>query len=67
MIRRSKHNAREHSLIAEDNWAEDSCLISIYALCPHQDDYQVKINMKFGLAEKQHEIKTDKYPETWKS
>jgi len=30
----------------------------------HQSDYQIKINMRFGLVEQQHEIKTDKYLET---
>ena len=25
--------------------------------CVHQGDYQVKINMRFGLAKHQHEIK----------
>ena len=32
-----------------------------YMPCVHQGDYQVKINMRFGLAEQQHEIKTDKH------
>ena len=32
----------------------------------HQGDYQVKINMRFGLAEQQHEIKIDKHSETLK-
>ena len=32
--------------------------------CVHQGDYQIKINMRFGLVGQQHEIKTDKHSET---
>ena len=35
-----------------------------YTSCVHPSDYQIKINMRFGLVEQQHEIKTDKYSET---
>ena len=34
--------------------------------CVHQSDYQIKINMRFGLAEQQCEIKTNKHPNTWR-
>ena len=35
-----------------------------YTPCVHQGDYQIKINMRFGLAEQQYGIKTDKHLET---
>ena len=34
-----------------------------YTPCVHLGDYQVKIHMRFGLTEQQHEINTDKHPE----
>ena len=35
-----------------------------YTSCVHPSDYQIMINLRFGLVEEQHEMKTDKHPET---
>ena len=44
---------------------ETLALIS-HTPCVYQGDYQIKDYMRFGLVGQQHEIKTDKHPETWK-
>ena len=35
-----------------------------YTPCVHQGDYKIKINMRFGLTEQHHDIKTNKHPKT---